>query len=470
MSTFTLRRVSEGLQGAFRRLLDGPVAMKEVSDGLAAGEHGQFAAFVDRAGHLLVRSVVVSGRELVRLELTARDAKYQVADVAADSVVRLSRFALCRSREGRLVLESPLSTLRVLLVDRRARELVAQLGSPVPLRDLAVDGLGPSETAELLGHLVGAGFVDAGTVESGFMRDEDQTLRQWDFHDLLFHSRIRTGRYDAPVGGVFPHTGKIDPQPAVKPLPSGPALALHRPSLEEIAARDPALTAAIEGRRSLRDYGESPLTAAQIGEFLYRTQRVRVHFVPGPGEQPGGEIVGRPYPTGGSAFELELYLTIRRCKGIDPGIYYYDPIGHQLILVNTDTRDRESMLTVAALSTGMEANPDVLITMTSRFQRLSWKYSGIAYATTIRHTGVLYQTMYLVATAMGMAPCGLGIGNADLAARVLGLDYLRESSVGDFILGSRPDGELGIWDSEQGWNYVNDAEWAAWAGSELNGQ
>ncbi|MFE0171087.1 SagB family peptide dehydrogenase [Streptomyces sp. NPDC059002] len=475
MSTFTLRGVRQGVRDALRRLATGPVPLAEVTRALAPGERPQFDAVLGRIGHLLARGVVIGGREVLRVEDTARDAAYEVAELSglpADSLLRLSRFAFCRSRADTLVLESPLCKVRMLLVTAEARELVTTLGSPSALGQLRAERLSADAVAELaglLGHLVGAGFVEVGAPGAGFGEDADPTLRQWDFHDLLFHSRIRTGRDDAPVGGVFPHLGELDPQPAVKPVPEGPVVPLHRPSLEDIAARDPVLTAAIEGRRSLREYGESPPTAEQLGEFLYRTGRVRVHFEPAPGEQPGGEIVGRPYPNGGSAYELELYLTIRRCEGVAPGIYYYDPVGHRLILVNTDPGDRQAMLTVAALSAGLATDPDVLITMTSRFQRMSWKYSGIAYATTLRHTGVLYQTMYLVAAAMRLAPCGLGIGNADLAARVLGLDYLRESSVGDFIIGSRPGGDPGIWDAAQGWNYVNDAEWAAWAGSRLNG-
>jgi SagB-type dehydrogenase family enzyme len=100
--------------------------------------------------------------------------------------------------------------------------------------------------------------------------------------------------------------------------------------------------------------------------------------------------------------------------------------------------------------------PDVLVTMAARFARVSWKYRSIAYATTLRHTGVVYQTMYLVATAMGLAPCGLGNGDADLAARAFGLDYLSESSVGDFILGSRPAVDVSQGDElAPGWSLVN---------------
>jgi SagB-type dehydrogenase family enzyme len=63
----------------------------------------------------------------------------------------------------------------------------------------------------------------------------------------------------------------------------------------------------------------------------------------------------------------------------------------------------------------------------------------MAYATTLKNGGVLSQTMYLVATAMGFAPCALGGGNSDVFAEAAGTDYYAESSVGEFVLGSAPD-------------------------------
>lgn len=243
------------------------------------------------------------------------------------------------------------------------------------------------------------------------------------------------------------------------PGADGPAVPLYRPTREEIAAHDPSLTTAIETRRSIRGYGDQEMTARQLGEFLYRVARVRAHYTPEPGSDRD-EVVSRPYPSGGQGYELELYVTVRRCAGLAPGIYYYDPVGHRLVLRNEEEADRESLFHVASRATGMEARPDVLVTVTARFQRMSWKYRAIAYATTLRHTGVLYQTMYLVATALGLAPCALGNGDADMSARVLGLDYLQESSVGDFLLGSRRPDDSVAGEPGEGWQMLNSPEWS----------
>ncbi|WP_328942436.1 SagB family peptide dehydrogenase [Streptomyces sp. NBC_00250] len=466
-TSLALRPVRDGVRTALERLAEGPLPAEELYEGLRPAERVQFDRVLDRARHLVAHAVLARGgdgeggsRELLRLEPVARDAAHLPVLVPADATVRLSRFAFCRTREGALVLESPLVKFRAVLTDPAVRTLAAALGEPgTPARLGADAGLDAAGTADVLGHLVGAGFAELADSDGDFASDAEPVLRQWDFHDLLFHSRVRSGRYDDVFGAVYPHRGAIEPRPAVRPVPDGPSVPLHRPTREEIAAHDPSLTTAIETRRSIRGYGEQEMTARQLGEFLYRAARVRAHYTPEPGSDRD-EVVSRPYPSGGQGYELELYVTVRRCEGLAPGIYYYDPVGHTLVLRNAEEADRESLFHVASRATGMEARPDVLVTVTARFQRMSWKYRAIAYATTLRHTGVLYQTMYLVATALGLAPCALGNGDADMSARVLGLDYLQESSVGDFLLGSRRSDDSVAGEPGEGWRMLNSPEWS----------
>ena len=67
-----------------------------------------------------------------------------------------------------------------------------------------------------------------------------------------------------------------------------------------------------------------------------------------------------------------------------------------------------------------------------------WKYRGISYGVILRNTGALYQTFYLVATELGLSPCGIGSGDSALFARMTGLDPIVEGTVGEFILGGPP--------------------------------
>jgi SagB-type dehydrogenase family enzyme len=149
-------------------------------------------------------------------------------------------------------------------------------------------------------------------------------------------------------------------------------------------------------------------------------------------------MTNRPYPNGGASYELELYITVNTCTGLERGIYHYDPVQHVLRKVQKDGQFVEALLNDAWMSAAKLTTPQVLITYAPRFQRLSWKYRGMGYSASLKNVGALYQTMYLVATAMGLAPCGLGNGNAELFSKATGNDYYLESSTAEFMLGSLP--------------------------------
>jgi len=80
----------------------------------------------------------------------------------------------------------------------------------------------------------------------------------------------------------------------------------------------------------------------------------------------------------------------------------------------------------------------VLFFITVRLGSLAAVYGSIAYALALKEVGVLMQSMYLVATAMGLAPCAVGGGESDVIARALGVDALVEPAVGEFLLGGAP--------------------------------
>jgi SagB-type dehydrogenase family enzyme len=273
------------------------------------------------------------------------------------------------------------------------------------------------------------------------LEDEDPSLLSWEFHDLLFHSRSRGGRHDEPIGGTYRFAGHIDPPPPVRTAIAGMRISLASPS-ESSLREDPTLTSILESRRSLRSYGSVPLTVDQLGVFLYRSARITNRFtaeVATPAAPVAMEFAPRPYPAGGALYELEIYPLVNACEGLDAGLYHYDPLHHALERCSTPTDRTAALLQGASFATGVPVQQlQVLLVVTSRFQRVSWKYSSIAYAATLKHVGVLFQTMYLVATAMKLAPCAIGGGDSDLFARAAGTQYVEETSVGEFLLGSRP--------------------------------
>lgn len=350
---------------------------------------------------------------------------------------RLSRFAYMRRLEEDLVLESPRSVARAVLGPRMA----ALLAGPVDVASVAED------EARAVAFLVAAGLLDP--VEEGRLaEDADPVLRMWDFHDLLFHARSRQGRHDYPCGALQPFVGELEPLPAVKPPMSQDVVELPRADIPGLRAGDVPFTEVLEARKSVRARGDEPLTVQQLGEFLYRCARVRTTWPASPEQGILYEAAARPYPSGGGSWDLEIYVTVNACRGLESGLYHYDPLGHRLERLSGRTPHVERALDAASRACLGQVVPDVLLSLTSRFGRLGWRYRAWAYSATLRNAGVLLQTMYLVATAMGLSPCAVASGDAQEFAEATGVDYFAESTVSEFMLSGPPAAPYSVrWDA-----------------------
>ena len=76
--------------------------------------------------------------------------------------------------------------------------------------------------------------------------------------------------------------------------------------------------------------------------------------------------------------------------------------------------------------------------MASRYARNASIHSetGLAYALILKDAGSIYQQLYLVATALGLAPCGLSFGSSELFEQASGMPRNVECSVGEFMIGN----------------------------------
>ncbi|MDR3670182.1 MAG: SagB family peptide dehydrogenase [Holophaga sp.] len=370
-------------------------------------------------------SLTRDGRRLATLEPLTREFRFQPA--AGNGPWRLSRFAWIRRGPDGAVLESPLGFARVLLHDPGLLEPVGRLCQPVNADGLS--GLDPPMARAFLAMLASAGAVAPCVGEGQLPEDRDPALRQWEFHDLLFHSRSRQGRHGDPVGGTFRFLGELDPLPALKPA-RAEAIPLPEPRLP---ASSPPFFRVLEARRSLRTPGQHPVTLGQLGTFLHYVARIRAVAPADPGAGRAYEAASGCCPGGGGLHEIELYLTVSRCAGLAPGFYHYAAGSHALEPW-PGSEAAGQLLRGGAEAMGTAPAPDILFTLAARVQRVSWKYQGIAYSLILKNTGVLYQQMYLVATALGLAPCAIGTGDSQLFAQASGLDFTRESSVGEFAL------------------------------------
>jgi SagB-type dehydrogenase family enzyme len=362
----------------------------------------------------------------------------QVAKLRETETIVLSRFAYLRRRGDEMVLESPRAGALFRISDPQVAAALARLSRPQQIKEFRRQDGYPG--AELLALLVDCGMLfrieTAGG--EGLRSDEgDDSLVLWDFHDLLFHTHSTVGRQANPLGGLYPYAGMIAPLPAVRPRWPGTSIDLHE--LSDAASPSP-LASLLRQRHSTRSFdAREPITLAELARLLDGAARVQSTWQ-GRIEELGDDspeidYAPRPYPSAGSAYALELYLAVADCAGLARGFYHYDADQHALVPVAVRAPELEAQLRAAQFAMDAPDAPQVLITIAARFGRVSWKYSSLAYALILKDAGVLTQTLYLMATEMGLGGCAIGSINIDLFARMTGIEFHVEGPVGQFAIG-----------------------------------
>lgn len=357
--------------------------------------------------------VVDHGRELAVIvpQWPSYSPALAAAAPPADRVP--DRFACLHRVDRGWLLESPLCGARVLM------PCLAALDTPLVRRAVAA-----------------IGFLESAQPEAD---PRGEALRQWEFHDLLFHVHQRKGWHRDAMGAHFPFMGEIDPLPARRPGWRGERIALARATA---SADHTSFAAVLQRRQSLRHYNSShPVSIGDLGALLDRAARIRSRKVV-PIQSPTGqaapvELSWRPSPSAGASHPLEIYPLVACCDGLEPGMYHYDANDHVLVHIPAAAADIAKLVAEARRAAGDQCNPQVVLLIAARFARTLWKYRAIGYGNILRDTGALYQTLYLAATELGLAPCAVGNGNSALFARITGLDPLVEGTVGEFLIGAQ---------------------------------
>ncbi|OAF10117.1 dehydrogenase [Bradyrhizobium centrolobii] len=372
-------------------------------------------------------------QDLVIIEPQVPEYWPQRAKLGKNDTVVLSRFAYLRRRGNELVLESPRAGALFRIGDPVIAATLATLSRPQKISRL---GREAASFIDLLGLLLDCQILLKLSAKDGAglrLNEGDGNLVLWDFHDLVFHTRSTEGRHANPVGGTFTHAGAVQALPAVRPAWPGRKIDLRKVSASEPTS---AFAKLLRERHSVRDFDdEHPVTLAELAQFLDTSARVLSEWNSDTNFGPQITYSTRPYPSAGSAYELELYLAVSNCEGLSRGLYHYDAGSHALVAIGASAQQLKAFSAAAQFAMDAPGPPQVLITIAARFGRVSWKYSSIAYSLILKNVGAMIQTFYLTATDMGLGGCAIGTTNIDLFAKTTELEFHVESPVGQFALG-----------------------------------
>jgi SagB-type dehydrogenase family enzyme len=204
--------------------------------------------------------------------------------------------------------------------------------------------------------------------------------------------------------------------PLVKTWPAGGQI-IDLPNPASVPTKQIDLTTAINERRSVRAYAQTPITLGELSYLLWTTQGIR--------ETTERPATLRTVPSAGSRHPFETYVLATRVEGLEPGIYAYIAAEHKLQVhqLGADLGPRTAEL---AFRQQMVARGAATLIWAADAYRSVWRYADRAYRYFHLDAGHVCAHLYLAVQAVGCGCCGIAAFDDDGLNSLLGLDGVDE--------------------------------------------
>lgn len=204
----------------------------------------------------------------------------------------------------------------------------------------------------------------------------------------------------------------------VLPLPDGKAVDLKKLDFTDL----------VEKRKSLRKYSEETLTQEELAYLLWGTQGIKTIT-----KKP---VTFRTVPSAGARHPFETHMLVNRVEGLEPGLYRYLAIKHQIARLPAEDTIRQQ-LTEACLKQQHIFNSAVTFIWVADVQRTVWRYCQRGYRYMYLDAGHVCQNLYLLAESIDCGVCAIAAFNDDMVNDVLGLDGENQFALYLATLGKR---------------------------------
>ena len=197
-----------------------------------------------------------------------------------------------------------------------------------------------------------------------------------------------------------------------KPVGDGEVLDLPAPDRNVITEAD--FFTLVEERKSRRKYTDAALTLEELAFLLYATQGVKQKL-------RRGYATRRTVPSAGARHPFETYLAVNRVDELDPGLYRYLPLSHQLLSLGAVDQLPEK-LTAANLGQRFVGDAACVFIWSCIPYRAEWRYQDHAHKNMLLDAGHICQNLYLAVEAVRAGTCAIGAYDQELMDDLLGLD------------------------------------------------
>ncbi len=192
----------------------------------------------------------------------------------------------------------------------------------------------------------------------------------------------------------------------------------------------------INNRSSKRKYTEQPITLDELSFLLWSTQGVK-------------QVVGksrqatlRNVPSAGARHPFETYLLVSRVEGLEPGLYHYLALDHELAFIQ-GIENISDRITEAACGQVFLGNAAVTFIWSVIPYRSEWRYSMDAHKYILLDAGHVCQNLYLACEAIGCGTCAIGAYDQALLDELIGFNSKPSYEIdNEFVIYLAPVGKV----------------------------
>ncbi len=169
---------------------------------------------------------------------------------------------------------------------------------------------------------------------------------------------------------------------------------------------DISLEEALSRRRSVRAYAPGPVTLEEVSQLLWAAQGIT------------GENRFRAAPSAGATYPLETYVVTGDAKGLEPGLYHYEPATHSLSFVKSG--DMRAELSEASLGQPCLHSAAIVIVLSAIYERTTETYGDRGRMYVHMDVGHAAENVLLQAATLGLGSVPVGAFRTRTIAAMLG--------------------------------------------------
>jgi SagB-type dehydrogenase family enzyme len=185
------------------------------------------------------------------------------------------------------------------------------------------------------------------------------------------------------------------------------------PNWNDVDLSEKSVTSVINLRKSIRSYQQIAISLSELSYLLWCTQGVK--------EVISDYAIKRTVPSAGARHALETTLLVNRVDGLEPGLYRYLSLEHQLGLFKKDDQISNEIVK-ASFGQDFIKNSAVTFIWNAVIYRMKWRYGERAYRYIFLDAGHVAQNLYLSAESIGCGVCAIAAFSDDEMNQILNID------------------------------------------------